>query len=40
MRTEAHQILRMLKDQADKAGWGLEQPAEWMRFMEYGKGGG
>ena len=39
-RTEAHQILRMLRDQADKAGWGLEQPAEWMRPMEYGKGGG
>ena len=38
-RTEAHQILRMLRDQADKAGWGLEQPAEWMRPMEYGKGG-
>ena len=38
-RTEAHQILRMLRDQADKAGWGLEQPAEWMRPMEYGRGG-
>ena len=38
-RTEAHQILRMLRDQSDKAGWGLEQPAEWMRPMEYGKGG-
>lgn len=29
--------LRLLRDQADKAGWGLEQPAEWMRPMEYGK---
>jgi hypothetical protein len=38
-RTEAHQILRLLRDQADKAGWGLEQPAEWMRPVEYGKGG-
>ncbi len=37
-RTEAHQILRLLRDQADKAGWGLGQPAEWMRPMEYGKG--
>ncbi len=23
-RTEAHQILKLLRDQADKAGWGLE----------------
>ncbi len=37
-RTEAHQVLRLLRDQADKAGWGLGQPAEWMRPMEYGKG--
>ena len=36
-RTEAHQILRMLRDQADKAGWGLELPADWMRPMEYGR---
>uniref|UniRef100_UPI0005EB6483 hypothetical protein n=1 Tax=Desulfonatronovibrio magnus TaxID=698827 RepID=UPI0005EB6483 len=35
-RTEAHQVLRLLRDQADKAGWGLEVPAEWMRPMEYG----
>ncbi len=38
-RTEAHQVLRLLRDQADKAGWGLGHPAEWMRPMEYGKGG-
>ena len=38
-RTEAHQILRMLRDQADKAWWGLDQPADWMRPMEYGRGG-
>ncbi len=37
-RTEAHQVLRLLRDQADKAGWGLGQPAEWMRPMEYGRG--
>ncbi len=37
-RAEAHQILRMLRDQADKAGWGLGQPAEWMKPMKYGKG--
>ena len=38
-RSQAHQILRMLKGQADQAGWGLELPADWMRPMEYGRGG-
>jgi hypothetical protein len=38
-RTEAHQVLRLLRDQADKAGWGLGEFAGWMRPMEYGKGG-
>jgi hypothetical protein len=38
-RHEAHQVLRMLMQQAGKAKWGLEKKAAWMEPLQYGKGG-
>ncbi len=37
-REKAHQVLRMLMEQARKAEWELEQKAAWMQPMKYGKG--
>ena len=39
-RAKAHQVLRMLMEQAGKAEWELEQKAAWMQPMKYGKGAG
>ena len=36
-RTEAHQVLRLLRDKAEFAGWNLEWPALWLKPLEYGK---
>ena len=38
-RGEAHQVLRMLVEQAEKAEWGLEKKAAWMKPIRYGRGG-
>lgn len=38
-RNEAHQVLRILMQQANKAKWGLEKKAAWMEPLQYGKGG-
>lgn len=36
-RPEAHQVLRLLRDKADNAGWNLEWPAQWLKPLEYGR---
>ncbi|SMP82341.1 hypothetical protein SAMN06295888_1476 [Desulfonatronum zhilinae] len=36
-RSEAHQVLRLLRDKAEFAGWNLEWPAQWLKPLEYGK---
>lgn len=30
-RTQAHQLMRMLSDQANQAGWEVKQPVPWMQ---------
>ncbi|TVR02884.1 MAG: hypothetical protein EA399_00190 [Desulfovibrionales bacterium] len=36
-RSEAHQVLRLLRDKAEFAGWNMEMPALWLKPLEYGK---
>ncbi|WP_156932920.1 hypothetical protein [Desulfonatronum lacustre] len=36
-RSEAHRVLRLLRDKADSAGWNMEMPAQWLKPLEYGK---
>ncbi|TVR02951.1 MAG: hypothetical protein EA399_00150, partial [Desulfovibrionales bacterium] len=36
-RPESHQVLRLLRDKADSAGWNIELPAQWMKPLEYGQ---
>ncbi|GAB6060692.1 hypothetical protein [Desulfonatronum parangueonense] len=36
-RPEAHQVLRLLRDKADSAGWNVELTAQWMKPLEYGQ---
>ncbi len=38
-RGKAHQVLRMLMEQAVKVEWGLEKKAAWMQPLKYGQGG-
>lgn len=38
-RTQAHELLRMLSDQADQAQWGLSRSVAWMRWLRRGSGG-
>ncbi|GAB6060664.1 hypothetical protein [Desulfonatronum parangueonense] len=36
-RSEAHQVLRLLRDKAESACWNVELPAQWMKPLEFGK---
>ena len=36
-RNEAHQVLRLLRDKAEFAGWNMDAPAQWLKPLEYGK---
>jgi hypothetical protein len=36
-RSEAHQVLWLLRDKAEFAGWNMEMPALWLKPLEYGK---
>ncbi len=36
-RSEAHLVLRLLRDKAELAGWNMEIPVLWMKPLEYGK---
>ena len=36
-RSEAHRVLRLLRDKAEVAGWNMAMPAQWLQPLEYGK---